>query len=170
MSALIDQQKHISDILATKTYKIRLISEPSHIAKQDACLSRDRRPVFTSQLIQFSYILLLSNLLCQKSVLQLLSLHYLSVPLVRGNPAPPLTGLQPVVDPAIFPRSGFGLLLFLLPFMSSYLPTSLAAGSRYYPVTVSGIVSPYGQKPSAAMGGADFRQPFPCTDPCTESW
>ena len=83
-----------------------------------------------------------------------MSLHYLSVPLVRGNPAPPLTGLQPVVDPAIFPRSGFGLLLFLLPFMSSYLPTSLAAGSRYYPVTVSGIVSPYGQKPSAAMGTA----------------
>ena len=38
--------------------------------------------------------------------------------------------------------------------MSSYLPTSLAASSRYYPVTVSGIVPSYRQKPPAAMGTA----------------
>lgn len=43
---LIAQQKHISDILATRLSKIRLISGPSHIAKQDACPKRDRRPVF----------------------------------------------------------------------------------------------------------------------------
>ena len=103
--------------------------------------AHDRISAGFSQLLQFPYILLLGNLLCQKSVLQLLCLDYMSVPLIRGNPAPPLTGLQPVVDPAILPSSGFGLLLFLLPLMSSYLPTSLAAGSRYHPVTVTGIVS-----------------------------
>ena len=114
--------------------------------------AHDRISAGFSQLLQFPYILLLGNLLCQKSVLQLLCLDYMSVPLIRGNPAPPLTGLQPVVDPAILPSSGFGLLLFLFPLMSSYLPTSLAAGSRYHPGTVSGIVAPYRQKPPAAMG------------------
>ena len=85
--------------------------------------AHDRISAGFSQLLQFPYILLLGNLLCQKSILQLLSLDYLPVPLIRGNPPPPLTGLQSVVDPAILPRSGFSLLLFLLPLMSSYLPT-----------------------------------------------
>ena len=105
--------------------KIRPISGPSF---------------FTSQLIQFSYILLLGNLLGQKIVLQLLSLDYLSVPLIRGDPAPPLTGLQSVVDPTILPGSGFGLLFFLLALVSTHLPAGLAAGSRYHPFTVSGIL------------------------------
>ena len=130
MSALIDQPKHISDTL---TIRFSLKSDSS----ADYLTQLNRTPVplgtgvlfFTSQLIQFSYILLLSNLLCQKSILELLSLDYLPVPLVRGNPAPPLTGLQSVVNAAILPRSGFSLLLFLLPLMSSYLPTGLAAGS-----------------------------------------
>ena len=77
--------------------------------------AHDRISAGFSQLLQFPYILLLGNLLCQTSVLQLLCLDYMSVPLIRGNPAPPLTGLQPVVDPAILPSSGFGLLLLAGP-------------------------------------------------------
>lgn len=171
---MIDQPKYITNILAARR-SLKSDSSAAHLTQlnRTPVLLRTGVLFFTSQLIQFSYILLLGNLLCQKSVLQFLSLHYLSVPLIRCNPAPPLTGFQTVVDPAILLRSGFGLLLFLFPFMSPHLPAGLAARFPVPPGRSIGyriLLPPETTCGNEHSGVADFRQPFPCTDPCTESW
>lgn len=103
-----------------------------------------------SQPIQLLDIFLLRKAALFKRRTQFLGEDYLAVPLVGGDFAPLLSGLQAVIDAAVFSSSGLFVFRFLL-LVGTHVPAGLIAHAGDLAVTVQGVVSADDQEPAVAV-------------------